>query len=78
MHKVTSYNESMNEMPVKIQMKSGHTRYGVLLDEPASDESAAWRFIPGEHIESYRQTHNQHLVEYIHGVSVVSIDQYLK
>lgn len=65
---------------VKIQLSNGHTRYGLLLDEPDdfNDDKHAWRFVSGENISRYLENANPGLVEYLPGMAIISIDQYLK
>lgn len=73
--------ENHTETAVKIQLSTGSTRYGVLLDEPEdyhNQDKHAWRFVSYENIKRFFETANQRLIEYLPGMAIVSIDPHLK
>lgn len=79
--KTTFNGEGAAEAAVKIQLSTGRTRYGILLDEPDdyhNHDKHAWRFVSYENIKRFIETANQRLIEYLPGMGIVSIDQHLK
>ena len=66
-------------MPVKVQMANGHTRYGMLLDNPiAGTIITGWKFVSNRDIGNYLRTGDPLLVQHFSTSAVIAIDQYLK
>lgn len=74
-------NEVLNDAPVKVQMKNGRIRYGLLLDKPegiGQKLRAAWRFISTTNLARYMQTGNPKFIELLPDAAIVSVDLHLK
>ena len=74
-------NLVQDEAPVKVQMKSGQIRYGLLLDKPegiGQKIRTAWRFISGGNLAHYLQTGNPKFIELLPDAAIVSVDIHLK
>ena len=63
---------------VRVRFKSGHARYGLILDEREDDhnhDKHAWRFVSNENIAKYIQSKSNHLIEYLPGMTIVAIEE---
>lgn len=74
-------NNNENGVPVKVQLTSGHMRYGMLLDEPGQMRrklESGWRFISNSNFAMYLNTRSQELIEVLLDSNVVCLDVDLK
>jgi hypothetical protein len=69
-----------SNVPAAVQMKSGKTKYGVIIDFIDNENYTPdyWKFVSNYDILKYEQTENPSLVEILAVTNISYIDAYLK
>lgn len=70
--------QDYNSTAVKIFLKNGKTKYGILLDYINQSYSDTWNFICNSNVNNFGETLNSKFIEVLPVESIESIDLYVK